>query len=166
MSSTTLNLELTSGNTCGLVSTNPGDGAPGHTGFAVSPDNGNVYVEYKATLPASGSETANWLALRHDGEGCWPSTGEIDVMEGLGGGDGIHLQYGPCNDNLTGGDDGEVTKVTSGTHSFDILWTTSGITGYYDGTEVWSTTYGSFTIQGYATAPEYLIMENSGGSYE
>jgi hypothetical protein len=168
MSGGTLNLKLTSGNACGFVDTDPDDGVSGHTGFEVTPDNGSVYIEFKATLPAasaSNTETANWPALWLAGTGCWPSTGEIDVMEGLGGADGIHLQYGPCNDNLTGGDDGAITKVTSGTHTFGIDWTTSGITGYYDGAEVWSTTYGSSTVQGYATAPEFLIMENSGGSY-
>ncbi len=168
----TLNLKLTSGNTCGFVNTDPDDGVSGHTGFQVTPDNGNVYVEFKAYLPPASStnaETANWPALWLAGEGCWPSTGEIDVLEGLGGYDSIHLQYGPasadCDDNESGGTDGTATNVQSGIHTFGILWTTSGITGYYDGAEIWSTTYGSTAIQGYATAPEFLIMENSGGAY-
>jgi hypothetical protein len=164
----TLNLKVTSGNVCGLVTTNPDDGAPGHTGFQVSPDNGNVYVEYKAYLPpvsSTNAETANWPALWMVGQPCWPQNGEIDVMEGLSGHDGTHLQWGSVCDENTGGE-GVITGTDSGTHTFGVLWTTSSITTYYDGVQVWTTSYASSAAEkAAATAPEDLIMEDSAGSY-
>ena len=51
-------LELTdaANSTGGIVSSDPSDGQPGHTGFQIAPSPGKpVYVEYKATLPAAAT---------------------------------------------------------------------------------------------------------------
>jgi len=89
-----LALQLNSPQSGGLVSTNPDDNQPGHTGFQIAPTPTQpVFVEFKATLPATASGTvANWPALWLDGQ-VWPEDGEIDVMEGLGGTAAFHIHY-------------------------------------------------------------------------
>ena len=58
-----------------MVSSNPDDGQPGHTGFQIAPSPGKpVYVEYKATLPATAGGVANWPALWLVGQPPGPKT--------------------------------------------------------------------------------------------
>jgi hypothetical protein len=162
-----LALNLTSSGTGGVVSTNPDDKAPGHTGFQVTPaDGGPVYVEWQTTLPASGNdEIANWPAVWLTGQN-WPITGEIDVMEGLSGTAAWHFIWGttpgvqePAED-LPGG----YIFSTPGTHTFGLLWTTTSLTFVYDGRVVGTVNDGD-DINGVVTnvtsAPMYLVMENS-----
>ena len=80
---------------CLVQPANPDDGQPGHTGFQIAPTPGKpVYVEFKATLPATASGTvANWPGLWLVGQ-TWPEDGEIDVMEGGGGSTAYHIHYG------------------------------------------------------------------------
>jgi hypothetical protein len=149
-----LALQLTANATGGIVSSNPDDNQPGHTGFQVAPTAGDpVYVEFQATLPASANgQIANWPALWLDGQ-TWPEDGEIDVMEGLGGYAAFHLHYGTGGGTSQGG----AANDLSGTHTYGVLWTTSGFTYIYDGAVVG-------TINVSLTSPMYLVMENSSGS--
>ena len=146
-----LALQLNSPQSGGLVSTNPADGEPGHTGFQIAPTPTKpVFVEFKATLPATASGTvANWPALWLTGQ-VWPEDGEIDVMEGGGGYTAFHIHYGSGSGTAQGG----TANDLSGTHTYGVLWTTTGVTFLYDGAVVGTATEAM-------TSPMFLVMENS-----
>jgi len=151
-----LALQLNSPQSGGLVSTNPDDGQPGHTGFQIAPTPTQpVFVEFKATLPATASGTvANWPALWLDGQ-VWPEDGEIDVMEGGYGYTAFHVHWGTGSSTA----EGATVNDLSGTHTYGVLWTTTGFTFFYDGADVG-------TVNEALTSPEYLVMENSYSSVD
>ena len=154
-------LELTdaANGTGGIVSSNPDDGQPGHTGFQIAPSAGKpVYVEYKATLPAApDGHVANWPALWLVGQSPWPQNGEIDVMEGLGGYTAYHIHFG--NGDGSGADGpGGVVSSDPGTHTFGVLWTTTSVTFVYDGVVVG-------TENQSLDSPMFIVMENSIGDF-
>jgi Glycosyl hydrolases family 16 len=154
-----LELRLNSNSTGAIVSSNPSDGRPGHTGFQMAPSPGRpVYVEYKATLPSVGGQIANWPGLWLTGQN-WPLTGEIDVMEGFGTSQ-FHIEYGPAGTTFGSpgfANPGGVGGTTAGTHTYGVLWSTTGVTFVYDGVVVGSE---NASLSG----PMYLVMENSMGS--
>ena len=138
----TLNLAVTS-STGSIVSTNPTAG--GHFDFTYGA------VEARIYLPASGSQVANWPAWWTDGEGNWPATGEMDVMEGLGGSACYHFH------SPSGGPGGCANGNFSGWHTYGAVWKAGSVTYYYDGKNV-----GTIS-SGITSAPMYLILENSHG---
>jgi hypothetical protein len=146
-----LALQLNSPGSGGLVSTNPDDDQPGHTGFQIAPTPTKpVFVEFKATLPATAKgQVANWPALWLDGQ-TWPEDGEIDVMEGGYGYTAYHVHYGTG----MGSAQGATVNDLSGTHTYGVMWTTTGLTFLYDGVDVG-------TVNVTLTSPMYLLMENS-----
>jgi hypothetical protein len=154
-------LELTdaANNTGGIVSSNPHDSQPGHTGFQIAPSAGKpVYVEYQATLPAAANgSVANWPALWLVGQSPWPENGEIDVMEGLGGSEAYHIHFGSGNGSGADGP-GAPAMSSPGTHTFGVLWTTTSITFVYDGKVVG-------TENESLDSPMFIIMENSIGDF-
>jgi hypothetical protein len=151
-----LALQLNSPQSGGLVSTNPDDDQPGHTGFQIAPTPTQpVFVEFKATLPATAAGTvANWPALWLDGQ-VWPEDGEIDVMEGGYGYTAFHVHWGTGSSTAQGA----TVNNLSGTHTYGVLWTTTGFTFFYDGANVG-------TVNVALTSPEYLVMENSYSSVD
>jgi beta-glucanase (GH16 family) len=103
------------------------------------------YTKARIWLPGSGSVAA-WPGFWADGQN-WPTDGEIDVLEGLGGQACAHFH------NPAGGP-GACARgtFTGGWHTFAADWQPGSITYYYDGTEIWRTT------SGVTSAPMYLIL--------
>ena len=152
-----LGITATSGS---IISTNPNDGQHARgTGFQCQPTTPKpVYVEYQLkSLTAAALE--NWIGVWMDGQN-WPLTGEVDVMESFDSFT-FHIEYGPAGTTFgeagfenPGGSGGDFVP---GTHTFGVLWTTKGVTFYYDGVKV-----GSETAS--LTGPMYLVAENSNPS--
>ena len=140
----------------GMACSNPDDGQPGHTGFQIAPTPGKpVYVEFKATLaPDAAGQVANWPGVWLNGQ-TWPEDGEIDVMEGGYGSTAYHIHYGSGG----GTAQGNTVNDLSGTHTYGVLWTTTGVTFVYDGADVGS-------LNESMTSPMYLCMENSYNSVD
>jgi beta-glucanase (GH16 family) len=126
-----------------LVSSNPKDGrASGGFQYTYG------VVEARVYIPADGTQIANWPAVWTDGQS-WPTNGEDDLMEGLGGTACFHF-----HDPL-GGPGGCDATLTPGWHTFASDWQPGSVTYYYDGTKV-----GSITT-GITTAPMYIILDNT-----
>jgi hypothetical protein len=145
VSNSYLNLAITGGYAA-IVNSNPSGGAS--TGFQFTGGS----IEFRANLPASsGSTIANWPALWTDGQS-WPTDGEMDVMEGLGGTAAYHFH------DPAGGPGANVPGNYTGWHNFGAVWVPGGtVTYYYDGVQVG-------TISGVTSAPMYIIMGNQCGS--
>ncbi|HSW85638.1 MAG TPA: glycoside hydrolase family 16 protein [Candidatus Saccharimonadales bacterium] len=129
-----------------LISSNPRDGQSGHTGYQYT----YGALEFRIYLPASGSKVANWPGTWTDGQS-WPTDGENDVMEGLGG-DACYHFHSP-----SGGPGSCATGNYSGWHTFGSVWKPGVVTYYYDGVQV-----GQIS-QGITTSPNYLLVQASTG---
>lgn len=106
------------------------------------------YMEAKMNLPGTNTPV-NWPAFWANGTGNWPTTGEIDVMEVLGGNSPVcwHFHY-------SGGAPGGCTNLSppnTGWHTFGANWEPGKITYYYDGAQVGQVT------SGVTSAPMYII---------
>ena len=98
-------------------------------------------------LPANTGQTANWPAFWADGTGAWPSTGELDVIEGLHGRDCFHFH------SSAGVPGGCATLDTpAGWHTFGARWAPGSVTYFYDGQKVGEVT------EGVTDAPMYPIV--------
>ena len=75
-------------------------------------------------------------------------------MEGFGTSQ-FHIEYGPSSNQVS--NPGGIGGTTAGTHTYGVLWTTTGVTFVYDGVVVGSET-------AVLSGPMYLVMENSLGS--
>lgn len=105
------------------------------------------FMEAKIWMPGNGS-ISDWPAFWAVGQN-WPTNGEIDVVEGLGGSAQVHFHY-------AGGTLGPLTGTgtyTGGWHTFGADWEPGSITFYYDGVDI-----GSFT-NGITSAPMNLILD-------
>jgi len=105
-------------------------------------------IEARMYLPPSGSNVANWPAFWSNGNS-WPTDGENDVMEGLGG-DACWHYHSPL-----GGPGDCASGNLSGWHTFASEVQNGIATYYYDGNKV-----GSIT-QGITTSPHYLLLQQS-----
>ena len=95
-----------------------------------------IYVEASiwTSTDASGhlfNWPSFWLASQND-----PTTGELDILEGLGGLPSYHWHNG------SSGPGGSVSGSWSGWHTYAAHWTSSAATFYYDGALVGSVTSG------------------------
>lgn len=109
-------------------------------------------VEYRAFLPASGGQVANWPALWDNGQS-WPGDGENDTAEGLSG---QVCTYWHASGTDAGSCHG--ASYAGSWHTFGYEWTPTKVTWYYDGVKVreQATTVAS---------PHYLILQNTQGAY-
>ncbi|WP_327319406.1 glycoside hydrolase family 16 protein [Streptomyces sp. NBC_01235] len=104
--------------------------------------------ESRIYTPASGTQIANWPAFWTDGQN-WPTDGEMDVMEGLGGSACYHFH------SSSGGPGGCASGSYTGWHTYGAEWKQGSVTFYYDGKQV-----GQIT-SGITSAPMYLILNNA-----
>jgi beta-glucanase (GH16 family) len=104
-------------------------------------------VQARAWLPASGGAIADWPAIWADGLGDWPATGELDVVEGIGGQACWHFH------DLQG-DPGSCTSrhFAGGWHTFAADWEPGLVRYYYDGRKI------ATLWRGITDDPMYLIL--------
>lgn len=140
----TLNLALTASNGA-LVSSNP-DALGAGKGYQFT---GPAVLEARVFIPGTGSSVSDWPAFWSDGQN-WPADGEIDVMEGLGGGTAFHV-------HTNAGGPGQTVNVGPGWHTFAADWSGTKVTFYYDGSLVGSEPYAT------GNAPQYIVFDNSSG---
>ena len=107
------------------------------------------FMQARIWIPGRDGQLSNWPAFWADGQN-WPKTGEIDVLEGLGGRACWHF-------NTAAATRGYCVPGTfyNGWHTFAADWEPRSITYYYDGHVVG-------TIRsGITHAPMYLILDNA-----
>jgi Ca2+-binding RTX toxin-like protein len=103
------------------------------------------YFEARIFLPGTNGQIADWPAFWTDGEH-WPTDGEMDIMEGLGGTAAYHY-------HSSGGAWGQGVKGDyTGWHTFGALWEPGKVSFYYDNQYV-----GAIT-SGITDSPNYLIL--------
>lgn len=111
------------------------------------------YFEARMYLPGSAGKINNWPAFWANGNhslcGTWPCAGEMDIMEGLGGGVASYHFHSPTT-NAGGYPTGDYT----GWHIFAAHWEPGLVKYYYDGVLVGSSTLGV------TSAPMYLVLNN------
>jgi Glycosyl hydrolases family 16 len=96
--------------------------------------------------PGSGT-LRNWPAFWADGTGKWPTTGELNVMEGLHGSACWHFH------SSSGGPGGcSGIANASGWHTYAADWRAGSVTYFYDGVRV-----GQLTA-GVTSGPMYLVL--------
>jgi beta-glucanase (GH16 family) len=104
------------------------------------------YMEARIWLPGAGG-ISDWPAFWADGQR-WPTDGEIDTVEGLGGTACAHF-------HSTAGGPGDCAPGSYGGswHTFGADWERGSVTFYYDGTEVWRDT------SGITSSTMYLVLD-------
>jgi beta-glucanase (GH16 family) len=104
-------------------------------------------IEARIKLDGTSGSINNWPAFWADGMGNWPSTGELDVMEGLDGRAAYHFH------SNSGGPGSDVAGNYTGWHTYTADWSPGRVDYYYDGRKV-----GSITT-GITASPMYLILD-------
>lgn len=112
------------------------------------------YIEARIYLPGSNGKIHNFPAFWMNGDHSrygqsWPYAGELDIMEGLGGGYAQYHFHSPTTH--AGG--GPKTDFT-GWHVYAALWERGMVTYYYDGVQV------GRLNSGITEFPMYLILNN------
>lgn len=116
-------------------------------------------ISEQINLPCNvGGQIENWPAFWLVTTGSWPAGGEVDVMEGLHGYAAWHYHY--LNSSGVSSQVGGAVSGFSGcgTHTYQVNWTTSAITFYYDGTQVGQVTSAEIGVP-LASGPMYVIND-------
>ena len=108
------------------------------------------YFEARMYLDGANGKISNWPAFWTDGQS-WPTDGEMDIMEGLGGTAAWHFH------STAGGFGTYTNKDFTGWHTFAALWEPGKVSYYYDNELIGTITSG---ITG---APQYLILNDTIG---
>jgi beta-glucanase (GH16 family) len=106
-------------------------------------------VEWRAYIPPGSGACDDWSSLWTDGQS-WPTDGEIDTMECLGGTVAAHL-HSSASGGAGNGPGIDAPGNFTGWHTFGFDWTASNVTFYYDGASIGTLPY---TV----ASPNYLIM--------
>jgi beta-glucanase (GH16 family) len=109
------------------------------------------FAEVRAWLAGNGSTVYDWPQIWLDGQS-WPQNGEIDILEGLGGGACYHWHGPPDGTGYGGCASG---TFTGGWHTFGMDWEPGSVTYYYDGNDVGTVTNATSLI---TSDPMYLIL--------
>ena len=111
----------------------------------------------------SAGQIDNWPAFWLVTTGSWPAGGEIDVMEGLHGSAAWHYHY--LNSSGVGSSVGGAVSGFRGcgTHTYEVKWTTSAITFYYDDIQVGRVTPAEIGVS-LASGPMYVINDYAASS--
>jgi beta-glucanase (GH16 family) len=104
-------------------------------------------IEARVFLPATTGGIANWPAVWTNGSGPWPTTGEMDVIEGSHGRATYHF-HSPA-----GSPGGVVARPMTGWHTVAAEWTPSRVTYVYDGRPV------GVVTRGITGAPMSIILD-------
>jgi beta-glucanase (GH16 family) len=105
------------------------------------------YMEARIWLSAGPDGIADWPAFWAVGQN-WPTDGEIDVLEGLGGQACVHFitHRGHNPGTCAPGD------FSDGWHTYAADWEPGSINFYYDGKKIYTVT------AGVTSAPMYLVL--------
>ncbi len=118
------------------ITRQPCDGLPESGAWLQSPTMWR-YGKFEARiyLPASAHDKiANWPAFWLEDPNEWPVNGEIDVMEGLNGGDYQDVHYGfHVKQKLTVRASPHYALVSPGWYTFAVDWTSTSVHWYIDG---------------------------------
>jgi len=115
-------------------------------------------------LPCNkANQVENWPAFWLVTTGAWPAGGEIDVMEGLNGTVQWHYHYLSALgvDSAVGG--GLAGFTGCGTNTYEVSWTTSAITIYYNGQEAGSVTPAEIGVP-LASGPMFVVNDYAASS--
>lgn len=129
---------------------------------------GEFHVEARIWLPTENGRIMNWPTFWSTGFGPWPVTGEIDMLEGLGGTANFNYHY-----TCPGGGHCQVGKTGHPEASLDGNWHVYGasrrlvsldepatVTFWFDGQAV-----GTIT-EDVVTSPHYLILSHTSHQFE
>jgi glycosyl hydrolase family 16 len=116
------------------------------------------------SLPCNRSgQVENWPAFWLVTTGAWPAGGEIDVMEGLNGTIQWHYHYLSVS-GVNSAVGGALAGFSGcGTHTYEVNWTTSAITFYYDGRNAGSVTPAEIGVP-IAAGPMFLVNDYAASS--
>ncbi len=109
------------------------------------------YFEARINLAGHNGKIDNWPAFWLVGKN-WPTDGELDVMEGLGGDAAYHFH------SPSGGPGSDVAGDFTGWHVFGALWEAGKVSFYYDNKLV-----GAIT-SGITNAPQFLVLNMGVGA--
>lgn len=98
-------------------------------------------MEARIYVDGSNGSIDDWPAFWASGPN-WPTGGEIDVFEGLGGQACATFHWGTASDPLQTENCTTAFSPTPGWHTFGVNWEPGSITFYYDGAEFYQVTQG------------------------